>query len=89
MSNLFLTLVIAFIIIILALACLAIGWLITGKNKIERGACGRVPGKKIDDSCDSICNLCSGPLTNNESKDETSGSNSPKVEQSGSSEENK
>lgn len=59
MSNLFLTLVIAFVIIVIALACLSIGWLITGKTKIERGACGRDPNKKMDDECDSVCNVCS------------------------------
>lgn len=63
MSNLFLTLMIAFVIIVIAIACLAIGWLITGKTKIERGACGRDPNKKKDE-CDtdkSSCGLCSPP----------------------------
>lgn len=59
MSNLFLTLVIAFVIIVLAIASLAIGWLFTGKTKLERGACGRDPTQKQDDSCNSACNLCS------------------------------
>lgn len=59
MSNLFLTLVIAFVIIVIALACLSIGWLITGKTKIERGSCGRDPNKKRDDDCDSVCHVCS------------------------------
>ena len=45
MSNLFLTLVIAFVIIVFAIALLAIGWLITGKTKIEK-QCGRDPTKK-------------------------------------------
>ena len=58
MSNLFLTLVIAFVIIVLAIASLAIGWLITGKTKIERGSCGRDPTKPKDDHCQSVCNLC-------------------------------
>lgn len=59
-TNLFLTLIIAFIIIVLAIACLAIGWLITGKTKIEK-ACGQDPHKKKDESCGDIaqCNLCS------------------------------
>lgn len=57
-SNLFLTLVIAFIVIVLALAAMAIGWLITGKNKIQRGSCGRDPTKKQDENCTSSCNLC-------------------------------
>jgi len=57
MSNLFLTLVIAFIIIVFAIALMAIGWLITGKTKIEKG-CGKDPTKKKDDSCHA-CDLCS------------------------------
>ena len=61
MSNLFLTLVIAFVIIVMAIACLAIGWLITGKTRIERGACGRDPTQKKDDSCQSTCSLCTPP----------------------------
>lgn len=36
MSNLFLILVIAFVIIVFAIALLAIGWLIKGKTKIEK-----------------------------------------------------
>ena len=60
MSNLFLTLVIAFVIIVVAIACLAIGWLITGRTKLERGACGRDPTKPRDESCETTtsCNLC-------------------------------
>lgn len=63
MSNLFLTLVIAFVVIVIAIACLAIGWLITGKTKIERGACGRDPHQKRDESCGprQSCDLCSDP----------------------------
>ena len=57
MSNLFLTLVIAFVIIVLALACLAIGWLVTGRTRIERGACGRNPNQKKDSSCQSSCDV--------------------------------
>lgn len=59
MSNLFLTLVIAFVVIVIAIACLAVGWLITGKTKIERGACGRDPTKPKED-CDTTasCSLC-------------------------------
>lgn len=57
MSNLFLTLVIAFVFIVFAIALLAIGWLITGKTKIE-SSCGKDPTKKMDGSCQS-CDLCS------------------------------
>jgi len=38
-SNLFLTLVIAFVVIVIAIACLAVGWLIKGKTKIDKGSC--------------------------------------------------
>ena len=56
MSNLFLMLVIAFVIIVFAIALLAIGWLITGKTKIEK-ACGRDPTQKKDESCHT-CEIC-------------------------------
>lgn len=61
-SNLFLTLMIAFVILVFAIAFLAIGWLITGKTKLEK-ACGRNPTQKKDDSCGSLnsCELCSNP----------------------------
>jgi hypothetical protein len=49
-DNLFLTLVIAFVIIVIAIACLAIGWLITGKTKIEKGTCNQDPDQKQEDS---------------------------------------
>lgn len=60
MSNLFLVLVLAFVFIVIAIACLAIGWLITGKTRLQRGACGRDPHQKRDESCDEAvsCNLC-------------------------------
>jgi hypothetical protein len=35
MSNITLALIIAFVIIVLAIACLAIGWLIKGKSKVD------------------------------------------------------
>jgi hypothetical protein len=58
MPNLFLTLLIAFIVIVFAIAFLAIGWLITGQTKIKR-TCGRDPTKEQEDSCQSTCDLCS------------------------------
>lgn len=66
MSNLFLTLVIAFVIIVFAIAFLAIGWLITGKTKIEK-CCGRDPTKKQDDSCQS-CEICEPQAPSQEEK---------------------
>lgn len=49
-DNLFLTLVIAFVIIVIAIACLAIGWLITGKTKIEKGTSDEDQDQKEGDS---------------------------------------
>lgn len=51
---------IAFVVIVIAIASLAIGWLITGKTKIERGACGRDPTQKRDENCSTTtsCDLC-------------------------------
>jgi len=58
-SNLFLTLVIAFVVIVFAIALLAIGWLMTGKTKIQKG-CGQDPTQKSEGSC-STCEVC-GPF---------------------------
>ena len=74
MSNLFLTLVIAFVIIVFAIALLAIGWLITGKTKIEK-ACGRDPSKKKDDSCHT-CDLCSSSQSKENLEDQKTDSSS-------------
>lgn len=56
MSNLFLTLVLAFLVVVLALACLAISWLVTGKNRLRKG-CGQSPPSS---SCKTkgSCSLC-------------------------------
>lgn len=72
MSNLFLTLMIAFVVIVLAIACLAIGWLITGRSRIER-SCGRDPTQKKDESCgtSTSCSLCEAPPKNNKKSDES------------------
>lgn len=61
MSSLFFTIMIAFIIVLLAVGLLAIGWLITGKTKIRPGACGRDPTKNRDEECSDekiSCGLC-------------------------------
>lgn len=62
MSNLFLTLVIAFVVIVLALACLAIGWLVTGKPKNKRGVHTVDSAKFKTEGCDTTCHTCSTPL---------------------------
>lgn len=65
MSTLLLTLLIAFIVVLLALAALGIGWLLTGKVRLQAGACGRAPTKKKDpkEGCGttSSCSLCEKP----------------------------
>lgn len=64
MSTLLLTIFIAFVIVVVAISFLAIGWLITGKSKVQPGACGRDPTKKRDqkDCGDTTsCSLCEKP----------------------------
>ena len=41
MSTLLLTLLIAFVIVAIAVGLLAIGWPLTGKSRMQAGACGR------------------------------------------------
>jgi hypothetical protein len=54
------TILIAFFVIIVALVCMGIGLLLTGKPKIKPGACGRDPNKIREEGCgDSVsCQLC-------------------------------
>ncbi len=63
MNTLLLTIIIAFIAVIVAIGLLGIGWLLTGKSKIQRGACGRDPTKKREEECgtSTSCNLCEHP----------------------------
>lgn len=60
MTNLLLTLTIAFVIFAIAIGLLAIGWLITGKVKLRPGSCGKNPHMKQDESCGKnvSCALC-------------------------------
>lgn len=60
MDTLFLTLIISFIFVIIAVALLGLSWLITGKSKIQPGACGRDPTKKREKDCSTevSCHLC-------------------------------
>ena len=62
MSTLLLTLAIAFVVVIVAIGLLAIGWLITGKSCLKPGACGRDPNQKKGE-CDpqDTCSLCEKP----------------------------
>lgn len=61
MSTLLMTLLFACVVVVIAIALLAIGWLITGKSRMQPGACGRAPGKKSKkEGCgtESSCDLC-------------------------------
>lgn len=60
MSNLALTLSIAFVLFSVAVAFLAIGWLITGKSRLRPGSCGRNPQMRRSDACEKegSCALC-------------------------------
>lgn len=59
MSSLLLTLAIAFIIVLISIGLLAIGWLISGKARIRPGACGRDPHKNREECGTSTsCQLC-------------------------------
>jgi len=65
MSSLITTILIAFVLVVIAVASLAISWLITGKIGIRAGSCGRVPTQKKDEKCGSsqemTCPLCEKP----------------------------
>lgn len=58
--DVFTTIFVAFGFFLLAMALVAIGWLITGKMRVRIGTCGRAPNKKKDDKCgnDVKCGLC-------------------------------
>lgn len=61
MPTIILTVIIAFVIVMIAIGLLAISWLITGKCKIIPGACGRDPTKNRDKDCgesNPSCILC-------------------------------
>lgn len=62
MTNLLVTLAIAFAVILVAIALLGLSWLIKGKSSLRPGACGRDPTKRRDDSCGTTsCDLCETP----------------------------
>lgn len=62
MSSFLMTLMIAFVVVIIALALLGLNWFITGKCKIRSGTCGRDPTKKRDEDeecgTEVSCSLC-------------------------------
>lgn len=55
-----LTLLIAFIVTMVAACLLGLGLILTGKSKVKLGSCGRDPNKKQNDDCgtDVSCTLC-------------------------------
>jgi hypothetical protein len=56
-KTIVITIIAAVILMGLVFACLAIGWLLTGKSFLRRGTCGMVPqekGKKKQQHC-PIC----------------------------------
>ena len=63
MSTLFVTLIIAFILVVLSIAALSIGWLVSGKSRIARGSCGTDPTKQRQKDCgtETKCGLCEKP----------------------------
>ena len=56
------TIFLAGVFVILAIILFSVGWLLTGKTKIQPGACGRDPQKKRDTSegCGTSyhCSIC-------------------------------
>ena len=62
MSTIIITAGLAFLIIILCLFMLGIGWFLTGKTKLRLGMCGRTPALKKNKSkgcgTDPQCPLC-------------------------------
>lgn len=60
MSNILVTIGIAFVLIMIALAALALTWFFTGRSSIKAGSCGRAPTKKREESCGTkkTCSLC-------------------------------
>lgn len=57
MNQLIFTFILTFVIIMIAIVMLGIGYLLTGKTKIRGGSCSRVPGKPDVDK-EGSCNIC-------------------------------
>ncbi|MEM1282362.1 MAG: hypothetical protein AAGG81_02280 [Chlamydiota bacterium] len=51
---------IAAVLIVIALVMIGLSWVLTGKQKIKGGTCGRDPTKEQDKSCGTkvSCTLC-------------------------------
>ena len=74
MSNLTLTILIAFILMLLVTAALAAGLLLTGKSRLRKG-CGMRPIKKEKKDDSSSCPLCGSGEPCDEEKDDDSDNN--------------
>lgn len=63
MSPTVLTFILAFVLVLLAAVGLAIGYILTGRNKLRR-MCGSTPNKKPGKDCgkDATCPLCEGEV---------------------------
>jgi len=76
MNSLLLTVAIAFFVVIIAIALLGVGWLLTGKSKMQPGACGRDPNKqrKEKEGCGTTvsCQLCDNPDKKETGKEDSS-----------------
>lgn len=59
--TLFWTSAIAFFLFLAAVLLISISLLLTGRNRVRGGSCGRFPANKRDDECgkDQSCDLCS------------------------------
>lgn len=70
MSTLTTTIIVAFVITLIAIALLSISWLFTGKSNLRSGACGRDPNQKRSDDCSQSgsCDLCERQNPSNEKK---------------------
>lgn len=61
MTTLIVTIIIAFVLTMIAIVGLAISWFITGKSSIIKGACGMDPNRIRDSRCGTPtihCELC-------------------------------
>lgn len=54
------TITLSIVLVIMALALISVGWLITGNQKIKKGGCGRDPTKVGKDGCKpkQSCPMC-------------------------------
>lgn len=73
MKTLLFTLLATSIVVLISICLLAIGWLLTGKSRIIRGACGMDPHRLRDQECgknELECGLCNKNSKKEQSKKE-------------------